>query len=416
MRQRIVGFGMLLLALAALRAESNAANWGRFRGPNGTGVAEDKDIPTEFSPAKNVRWKVEIPGVGNSSPVIWGDRLFLESSSTDNKERLLLCLKTSDGSPVWSKTVPGSRAKTHRLNTHASATPATDGERVYASFWDGKNLSLYAYDFQGALVWQRDLGPYKSQHGAGNSPIVYGGKVFFLNDQDGAAAMLAFDAKTGEPAWRKERPAFRACYSTPFLLENSDGPPELIVASTAGVTAYDPPTGAERWNWTWKFDGMALRTVGSPVAAPGLVLATSGDGSGARNMVAIRTGGKGDVTKTHLAWQNKKNFPYVPSLLVRGEHVYFVNDKGLAACHALKDGSLVWSERVTADGVTASPVLIDGKIYVFTEKGNAVVFAAEPTLRVLARNSLAEDVMASPAVADHRLYVRSRTHLFCIGK
>ncbi len=155
---------------------------------------------------------------------------------------------------------------------------------------------------------------------------------------------------------------------------------------------------------------MALRTVGSPVAAGGLILATSGDGSGARHMVAVRTDGKG------MVWQNKKVFPYVPSLLVRGDYVYFINDKGLAACHALKDGSQVWDERITDDGVTASPVMIDGKVYVFTERGNAFVFAAEPRFRLLAKNALGDRILASPAVADNRLYVRTRTHLFCIGK
>ena len=416
MRKRTICLGVLLLGLLAVHAELTAANWDRFRGPNGTGIADDKNIPTQFSATKNVRWKAEIPGVGHSSPVIWGDRLFLESSSTDNKERSLICLNTADGKAVWSKTVPGSRSKTHAKNTLASSTPATDGERVYAAFWNGEKQFLYAYDFQGNLLWNRDLGGWTGQHGPGNSPIVYKDKVIFVNEQDGAAAVLAFDAKTGNPAWQKARPPFRTCYSTPFLLEKSAGTPELIVASTAGITSYDPLNGTEHWSWTWKFDGMALRTVSSPVAAGGLVLATSGDGSGLRHTVAVKTGGKGDVTQTNLAWQNKKNFPYVPSLLVRGPYVYFINDKGIAACHSLKNGSAVWSERVTDDGVTASPVLINGKIYIFTEKGNAIILDAQPKFRVVAKNSMGDRVMASPAVANNRLYVRTRINLFCIGK
>jgi len=417
MRNGIVGLGMLLLGLWAVTYEPEAAasNWPRFRGPNGTGVATDKDIPIEWNEKSNVVWKVAIPGVGNSSPVIWDDKIFLETSP-DGKERSLVCLSTTGGKTLWSKSITGAKAKTHAKNSPASGTPATDGERVYVSFWDGKNIFLHAYDFTGTRVWERDLGPYKSQHGAGNSPVVYGDKVFYNHDQDGAAALVAFNAKTGKPAWEKTRTPFRACYSTPLLLEESNKPAELIVASTAGLTSYNPADGKENWDWKWDFGGvMPLRTVGSPIVSNGLVIAGSGDGSGLRHLVAVKLGGKGDITKTGLAWEKKKGTAYVPTMLTAGEHIYAVNDSGVASCYNAKNGNEVWNERLGGN-FSASPVLIDGKIYAAAEDGNVFVFLASPAFKQLAKNSMGEQIMATPAVADNRLYIRTKSSLYCIGK
>jgi outer membrane protein assembly factor BamB len=401
--------GLLTLLVPGARAD----NWPRFRGPNGTGVAADKGIPVEWD-EKSVLWKTAIPGVGNSSPVVWGDRLFIQSAT--EKERSLLCLSVTDGKVLWTVTVPGAKGHTHDKNTLASSTPATDGKRVYVLFWDGKDIALHAYDFKGKDVWTRGLGGFKSQHGPGQSPIVVDDKVIFANDQDESSVLIALDAKTGKPAWQAERKHFRSCYSTPFLLERKGGATELVVASTAGLTGYDPATGGQNWAWTWKFDGMALRTVASPIYTKGLVLASSGDGSGARHMVAVKPGQPGgDNAKSALAWQNKSDFPYVPCLLAKGDHVYYVNDTGLAGCHQLKNGASVWKKRLNA-GFTASPVLIDGKIYAVSEDGDVYVLAASTTFKQLAKNSLGESVSASPAVADNRLFIRGKEHLFCIVK
>jgi outer membrane protein assembly factor BamB len=256
------------------------------------------------------------------------------------------------------------------------------------------------------------VGGFTSQHGAGTSPIVCDDKVILANDQDGFSELLALDAATGKPAWRSPRKAFRTCYSTPFVLERPAQAKQLIVASTAGVTSYNPRTGAENWAWTWKFTGMALRTVASPLYSRGMIFATSGDGSGARNMVALKLGDKGAV---HMAWQNKVSLPYVPTMLTRGEHLYWVNDHGLAGCQVAATGETVWTKRL-GEPVTASPVLIDGKIYAVSEAGNVHVFAAASVFKRLAKNAVGEAVMASPAVADNRLFIRGNRHLFCIGK
>jgi outer membrane protein assembly factor BamB len=229
--------------------------------------------------------------------------------------------------------------------------------------------------------------------------------------------VYALDAKDGKIIWQAPRPAFRACYSVPFLLEKPGKPPELIVVSTAGITSYDPSAGKEKWSYTWSFSGMALRTVASPVSSEGLIFANSGDGSGARHLIAVKIGSSGDVTSTNLAWEWKKNrpFPYVPTMLTWGEHLYFVNDRGEAGCAVAKTGDLVWTEDLGSP-VTASPILIDGKIYTISEDGIVYVFPAATSFKLLAKNTLGEAVSATPAVSDSRLFIRGKTHLFCIGK
>ncbi len=412
-----------LLAVAAVIAPPNrpgvlspaaAANWERFRGPNGTGVAADKDVPVRWQ-TENVLWKTALPGKGNSSPIVWNDRLFLQTASTDGMDRSLVCIETRTGQILWTRSAPGVRATIHKRNSWASCTPATDGERVYCLFWDGKDLLLTAYDFTGKQVWKRELGGYTSQHGAGHSPIVHDGRVFLANDQDGTAVLLCFDARTGKTVWEAKRPPFRACYSTPLLHDRPDGGKELLVGSTAGITSYDPASGKVYWNYSWSFTGMPLRTVASPIVADGMVLQSAGDGSGARHAIAVKLGGKGNVTETALAWENTKNLPYVPTMLSQGEYVYSVNDKGIAACHVAKTGKEVWSERLGSP-VTASPLLIDGKIYAAGEDGKVYVYAASPKFSLLAQNTLDEAVYATPAVANDRLYIRGKEHLYCIGK
>jgi len=397
--------------------DATASDWPRFHGPNGTGVSTDKDVPLTWTDKENVLWKTPLPGVGNGSPIIARGRVFLQASAANGSSRTLLCLDAASGKILWTQKVTGNRAPTNPKNSLASSTCAADGERVYCVFWDGEATAMYAYTLDGKELWKHPLGEFTSQHGPGASPIVHDGKVVYVNDQDGSSEVICLDARTGRAVWKKPRRAFRACYSAPFVVPSQEGHTELIVATTAGLTSFDLTDGSENWNFIWKFDGMALRTVSSPILTQGLVLATSGDGKGDRHMIAVKAGGKGDVSKTNLAWQNKRDFPYVPSLLAHGEHVYSVNDKGIAACHVAKTGRQVWRERLTNDvGVTASPVLIDGKVYAVDEKGKGYVFEAAPKFNLLGQSSVGENVSASPAVADNRLYIRGQTYLFCIGK
>jgi outer membrane protein assembly factor BamB len=403
-----------------LFSRARGSDWPRFRGPNGAGMAADKDVPVQWTEA-NVLWKTAIPGQGNSSPIVWGNHVFLQSADPSGKERYLICLSANDGKILWTRAVPSSKAYIHSLNTWASSTPATDGQYVYALFWDGSAIAIYAFDFQGNQIWKHDLGGFTSQHGPGASPIVHEGKVFFLFDQDNdywltpSSKLVALDAKSGKSAWEVQRKAFRACYSTPFILDDPARGLELIVASTAGIAGYQPHTGKESWNWTWHFDRMALRTVASPIFGQGLIFANSGDGSGERNAVAVRPGRNGGSNSPHLVWENKKILPYVPSMLAWEDYIFAVNDKGLALCYLAQTGKPLWNEHL-ANGFSASPILINGKVYAVSEDGEVFVFPAAPSFKQLAKNSIGEKVRATPAVANNRLFIRGQQHLFCIGQ
>jgi outer membrane protein assembly factor BamB len=402
----------VLLALAAMPAR--AADWPRFRGPNGTGIVADADLPVRWSDNNGILWKAAIAGVGHSSPVIGGGKLFAQSASADGRERWLLCLDAATGKRLWQQAAPGHPARIHRKNSLSSSTPALDGRRVFATFWDGSSARLCAFDLEGKRLWEQDLGGFESQHGFGLSPIAVEGKVIVNYDQDGSAELLAFDAATGKPAWRVPRRPFRACYSTPLVRDLPGGSRELVVVSTDAVTGYDAATGRENWHCNWPRTRMPLRTVGSPVVADGLIIAAAGDGSGDRLCIAVKPGA-GDVTATNLAWQDRKAFPYVPSILAWGQHVYNVNDAGVASCHVARSGEILWQERL-GGSVTASPVLAGGKVYAITDRGDVVVFTAATTFKLLGRSSLGEAVSATPAIADNRLYIRGSKHLFCIGK
>jgi outer membrane protein assembly factor BamB len=421
---------LLFLAAGWLAGSAPASNWDRFRGPNGTGTADDKDVPVTFGPKDNLLWKVPLPGTGNSSPVVWGQHLFVQAAGEDGKSRTLLCLDTADGKTRWQRTIPGVPAKIHPQSSFASSTPATDGRAVYVAFWDGKNIVLSAYDFQGTPRWSKDLGPFVSQHGAGASPILYKDKVIFANDMDRMedktkkpvprpSILVALDKKDGRIVWETPREAERACYSAPFLLERPGAAPELVVLSTTAITAYDPDSGSKLWEvtgWQGKAARMPLRTVAGPALAGDVLVACSGDGAGDRLAVAFALPGKaGDAQRL---WENpsRKEFPYVPCPLAHGEHFYFVNDAGYAGCYHARTGKAVWLERLQEDRFTASPLLIDGKVYAASERGDVFVFAAAPTYKLLAQNDLGERIRATPAVADNRLYVRGERSLFCIGK
>lgn len=416
-RPRIWRFWLAVIVLLPACGLASAGDWPRFRGPNGAGIADDKDVPVKWT-EENILWKTAVPGVGHSSPIVCKGRVFLQSASEDGGERWLLCLDAGKGDIVWKIPSPGERAKKHSLNSLASSTPATDGERVYAAFWDGRAIHLGAYSFKdGKPLWVHDLGSFKSQHGFGHSPMLFDGKVILANDQDGSSNLLAFDAKSGDRVWQTDRKPYRACYSTPLLRHKPDGSQELIVASTAGITGYDPADGKANWWYTWKFARSPLRTVGSPILAGNLLIATSGDGAGDRDVIAVKLGDRGDVTAGNLAWQNRKNypFPYVPCLLSHGDYLFGVHDKGIASCHLARSGEEVWRRRLDS-GFTASPILVDGKIYAVSQSGSVHVIAAAAEFKLLASNSIGEAVSSSPAVAENRLFIRGENHLFCIGK
>jgi outer membrane protein assembly factor BamB len=418
----------LLFALCLLSSLVRAGDhWERFRGPNASGVADDSNVPVQFG-KENVLWKTPLPGTGNGSPVVWGERVFIHAASADGKQRLLLCLDARDGKLLWTRAIPARKAKIRYDSSLASSTPTTDGEAVYVAFWDGIDIIMAAYDFAGTPLWNRNLGPFISQHGAGASPFLYKDKLLFSNDMDKddpvtktpvsrPAFLVALHKKTGDIAWEVPREAFRACYSAPFFHAIQGSAPELLVVSTPAITAYNPESGAKLWelpHWQSKMVKMPLRTVASATLVGDVLVASSGDGAGDRYAAGVALGTAG--TSAHRLWENNKDFPYVPCPVGHGSHVYFVNDAGHAGCYEAATGKRLWQERQPDAKFTASPVLIDGKVYASSVEGDVIVFAAEPKFRLLARNSVGETIRATPAVAHDCLFIRGQQHLFCIGK
>lgn len=422
----------LSLAIALLLAASaHGQNWERFRGPNGEGTVTGQNLPVKFSTSENVRWKTPIAGVGHSSPIVWGDRIFLQTAGADASDRSLLCLDAKSGKILWERSIPGilPRQKLRYDTSLASASATTDGEAVYIPFWNGQDIIMAAYNFEGDKLWYRNLGEFVSQHGAAASPILYKNLLIFAFDRDAhrdttkrtgpvpnPATLYALDKRTGKTVWQEPREGIRACYSIPFLLEKPGATPELIVTSTTAITSYNPDSGKSNWYWHWTFAKDPLRTIASTSHANGMLLAMSGDGSGERLMVAVALKGQGKDTKAEQAWANPKEFPYVTNPLIKGEHVYFVNDLGRVGCFEVKTGKKRWFETMADAKFYASPVLIDGKIYAASEQGDVFVFPADPkAYRELARNRLGEVIRATPAVANGSMYIRTASHLYCIG-
>ena len=403
---------LLLTTLALLTPLLPAEDWTRFRGPNGTGIVHNQKLPVKWTKA-NVLWKAKTFGVGKSSPIVCKGKLFFQSATKNGKARIVICMDAKTGKMVWKKELTGSRAHTHPLNTLASSTLAADGERVYAAVWDGSKVSIYAWTLDGTLEWSKPLGRFRSEHGPASSPMVHEGKVILAFDQDKSSSVIALEAKTGKQLWQTPRKAFRASYSVPFLLEKSNQV-ELIVASSAGITAYDPNDGKVIRDYVWMHPGKVLRTVASPIYAEGLIFAHGGNGGGDRHLIAVKAEGKGDITEGGLVWEAKKSFPYVPTMLAHGKYVFSVHDNGIAHCHEAATGKEIWEKRLSGK-VSASPVMVDGKIYVVTERGTVHVFASTTKFKELAKNAIDDSVFATPAVANGCMFIRGDEHVFCIG-
>jgi outer membrane protein assembly factor BamB len=417
-----------VLLLLAVVPSAGADNWERFRGPNAAGIADDKNIPITFNTTEHVLWKYVLTGIGNSSPIVWGDRLFLHASSKDGTSRSLICLRVADGKLLWEQSVPGIHVQIRADSSFASSTPTTDGQHVYVSFWDGKDILLTAFDFKGEKRWSKNLGDFNSQHGPGASPILVGDKLILANDMDKddfttkkpnerPSFLMCFNKRTGELLWETPRTAERACYSAPFVRQRTGRLPELIVTNTKSVSAYNLDSGSLLWeakNWQ---DGGAkspLRTVATPALLGDVLCVTSGGDAG-RFAVGLELP-NGTSTAPKQLWDNRKDFPYVASPLAHGDHFYFVNDAGFAGCYEARTGKRIWQERISEAGFHSSPLLIDGKVYAVSSAGDVFVFPAATTFRLLARNEMGETIRATPAVAAGRLYLRGDKHLYCIAR
>jgi outer membrane protein assembly factor BamB len=399
-------------------ATARAQEWTRFRGPNGQGQSEAAaTIPVTWTES-DYNWKQELPGVGHSSPVIWGDRIFITSGDPDTAARHVVCLSTADGKILWQRDFPGSKYHLHRQNNFAVSTPALDANRVYLAWASADSFILQALTHDGQDIWQVDLGPFKSQHGFGTSPIVVGDEVIITNDQEGETRFLiAVDAATGQERWKISRKYAdnrqNASYATPCILDTPTGP-ELIVCSWAyGITSHDLKTGAVNW----EAPVFKLRPVGSPVIVDGLILANSGEGSegkGNNLVVAIKPGSKDGATPELVYTIPKSSSPYVTTICTAGDLAFLWGDGGIVTCIDAPTGKIHWRERI--GGIFyGSPIRVGDRIYCISLDGDVVVLAASPEYKLLARNPLGEASQTTPAIADGKMYLRTLSHLISIG-
>ena len=448
--------------------------WAQFRGPGGLGVAAAGNPPVHFGPESNVLWQVALPS-GNSSPCMWGNRIFLTAHVQSKLETI--CLDRRDGRVLWSQAAPADKLEpTHRLGSPATPTPTTDGQWVFVYFG---SFGLLAYDFDGKERWRKPLPAPVVEFGAAASPILAGELVLLVCDQDEGSYLLATDRRSGRTVWRTERTEFRRSFATPLVWRHG-GEEELVVPGSIWLKSYDLKDGQERWtvggtsrvacssptaggdmlfSASWNVGGDpdsritmppfeefaagndankdGRLTVNEIPAGPvrerftqmdvnkdGIV--TPAEWEGMREMfakagnalLAIRAGGRGDITKTHLAWKSARSLPYVSSPLCYNGRIYTVKNGGLASCYDAKTGQPFYQdERLGAPGdFYSSAVAAAGRIYLASQNGMMLVLSAGDRLNVLARNNLGEQVMATPAVLEGRIYLRTAEHLYAFGE
>ncbi len=397
-----------------VEADGEAAKyWPRWRGPSGQGLVRTTGYPDRWSDRDNVLWKVPVPGRGNSSPIVWGDRIFLTTAYDGGQRLSLLAFRRSDGRKLWEVFAPTQGIEyAHAKNGYASATPVTDGRRVYASFG---THGLLAVDFEGRLAWHRPVGQLANYHGSAGSPVLYKDRLFIYQDHDGTstatAFVAAFDRETGKTLWRTERQE-TVGWGTPIVI-TAGTRDELVVSSQRRVYAYDPMTGQVLWTVA----GNLFEVIPTPVVGHGLVFCSSGR---AGPMLAIRPGGAGDVTATHVAWSTPRGSPFVPSPIVVDDVLYLVNDmQSIVTAYEAATGTLLFQGRLgeaRREGFSASPVAVDGKVFFTNDDGETFVIAAGREFRLLHVNRLEESTLASPALVDGRWYVRTASSLVAIGR
>jgi outer membrane protein assembly factor BamB len=425
-----------------------ASNWPQWRGPAGAGLSSESGLPTTWSASENISWKVPLAGLGTSSPIVSGDRIFVTSQigstalaegdahpqlarddgelarreapiggkregsdrSDDEVWLVVEAFQRSDGQRSWTYRMraTGSIPAVHEKHNLATPTPVTDGARVYAWFGNGQIVAL---DMDGRVAWSRHLGteysPFETLWGHGSSPVLYGDLLLLLCDHLSDAYLLALDARTGKERWKADRGDGRVSHSTPLVVSGPQGD-ELLVNSSERIDAYDPRTGRLLWH-----AGAPRQTpIPSAVFQDGRIYLSRGYRNS--DYMAIRPGGRGDVSATHVEWQRPSGASYVPSILYYDGLLYMTNEVGVVTCADARTGEPVWRHRL--GGVFfASPVGGDGKVYMTSETGEVFVLRAGRTPEILARNDLGERLIASPAISNGRLFLRSDRTLFAIG-
>ena len=409
MKSKVLFLSALIpLVLSAATAEE----WPAWRGPRGDGTSTETALPVRWSATENVLWKTPIPGKGHSSPIVWGDRIFLTTCVEGEQKRMLLCLDAGSGKVLWKRTVLTARLeRKNKLNSYASSTPATDGRRVWVSFMAYPKVWVVCYDVEGKELWRRSPGELHAVHGFCSSVIPYKDWVIVNADQDAPdnkrAYIAAMDKATGKERWRINRPNRIRSYSPPFITAAA-GRDQMVLSGSRCVASYDPDTGKQ----IWIIDGPTDQFVASMVYTDGMFCMTGGFPT--RHILGIRPDGTGNVTKTHVVWHETTNPSYVPSPIAHDKHFFVVSDKGVAQCLEARTGKRRWMEQLGKHH-SASPISAAGRLYFPDDNGVTWILQAGATFKVLAKNDIGEPTVASPAVSPGRIYLRARNTLYCIG-
>jgi outer membrane protein assembly factor BamB len=402
----------LFLSTAALLVFAStifAANWDRFRGPNGAGQSDDAGIPTKWEP-NNFLWRQPLSNIGHSSPVIWDNRLYLTSGDAKTGAQTVSAYDTQTGKPLWEKRFDISSYHINGLNSYASSTPALDADFIYLLWLKDGRVILTALRHDGVEKWQHDVGPFEEKHGYGESPIVVDDLVYVASDSEGESSVVALDRKTGDVRWHVTRDSGTTSFSTPCLLDPSAKEKLLLTVSTAsGLTALNAKTG--RVMWQGLKDGITQRCVASPIVADGMVLVSSGQGGMGKSLIAAKPDGDAVKEVYHL----DKGIPQVPTPVVAGDLLFLLQDRGTISCFDLATGKQNFRQRLGGD-FHSSPVRVGNRIFCVARNGDVVVLAADRKYELLARNSLNETCHATPAVAEGRMYIRTENSLLCIGE
>jgi len=434
------------VALVVAGTSLSAQNWPGFRGPNASGVADGKPTAVTWNATtgQNVAWKAPVAGIAVSSPIVWGDRVFVSTAiSGDATQGIrtgqygdvepvadaskhswhLIALDKSSGKVLWDRVAYEGIPKTkrHPKSSQASATPVTNGRQVIVSFG---SEGLYAFDLDGKLLWKKDLGVLNSgwffdpdyEWGIGSSPIVYKNMVIVQCDIQRNSFIAAFDAATGKEVWRTERDEIPS-WSTPTIFE-SNGKAELVTQATTFTRGYNPDTGAE----LWKYSGNSEIAIPTPIVGPGFVVITNGY-RGVQPIFALKPGATGDITLkgddtkgASFAWSTKRGGPYIPTPVIYGDQLYVLVNAGILTTYKIATGEQIYQKRLggTGGSFSASPVAADGKIYCTSEDGDVFVIKAGPEYQELAKNSMGEVIMASPAISDGLLIFRGLKNVIAI--
>ena len=411
-----------------------AANWPMWRGADGLGTTKERNLPVRWSATENVRWKIELPDRGNSTPAVWGDKVFVTQAIVKDSLRTLMCFDRRNGKLLWQKsTTHEAKEKTHPTNPYCSASPSTDGERVIVCHG---SAGVFCYDFEGKELWKRDLGKQDYDWGSGSSPVLHGDVCILYYGPGKDSKLVGLDKKTGKTVWEyaeqdidvgKRTDGFSSndemgkkggrgmvcTYSTPIVVKAA-GRDEVIMSFPRYVRAFDPKTGKELWSC----DGLNPLVYTSPLYADGIVVAMGGFFG---TSIAVKAGGSGDVTETHRLWQQVRTKAGIGSGVIHDGHIYFLSADGIAECQELKTGKRVWFERAKGSGPKgdswSSMVLAGDRIYILNQSGDCIVLRASPKFELLAANSIGNEMSnSSIAPSNGEIFIRTHKHLWCIAE